>query len=95
MAVDETIVARVASLARLRLADGEASALTTELNNIFGWIDQLQAIDTDGVEPMTSVMAITRPWRDDVVNDGDIADDVLANAPDAAHGFFGVPKVIE
>lgn len=95
MAVDETIVARVAHLARLKLADGEAAALAGELNNIFGWIDQLQAVDTADVQPMNSVMAITRPWRDDVVSDGNIAEAVLTNAPDAAHGFFGVPKVIE
>ena len=95
MAVDETIVARVAHLARLKLAAGEAGALAGELNNIFGWIDQLQAVDTDGIEPMNSVMAITRPWREDIVNDGDVAEAVLANAPDAAHGFFSVPKVIE
>ena len=95
MAVDESTVARVAHLARLKLSQQECAPLAGELNNILGWIDQLQAIETGDIAPMTSVMPITRAWRTDVVTDGNIADAVLANAPDAAHGFFGVPKVIE
>ena len=95
MAVDESTVARVAHLARLKLPPQDCAPLAGELNNILGWIDQLQQVDTGDVAPMTSVMPITRPWRADVVTDGNMADEVLANAPDAAHGFFGVPKVIE
>ncbi|MFN3370294.1 MAG: Asp-tRNA(Asn)/Glu-tRNA(Gln) amidotransferase subunit GatC [Sphingomonadaceae bacterium] len=95
MAVDDKMVARVARLARLRLAPGEAEPLAGELNRILGWIDQLQAVDTDGVEPMSAVIPTTRDWRADEVTDGGIADKVLANAPRAAHGFFAVPKVIE
>jgi aspartyl-tRNA(Asn)/glutamyl-tRNA(Gln) amidotransferase subunit C len=95
MSVDEKMVARVAGLARLKLAPGEAAPLAAELNNILGWIDQLQAVDTGNIEPMTAVIANSRPWRADEVTEGDIAADVLANAPEAAHGFFAVPKVIE
>lgn len=95
MAVDETTVARVAQLARLRLSADACEPLAGELNKILGWIDQLQAVDTQAVEPMSSVMPIRRDWREDVVDDGGKADDILANAPDSAHGFFGVPKVIE
>lgn len=95
MAVDETMVARVAGLARLRLEASDVPALTAELNNILGWIDQLQAVDTGTVAPMTAVIPITRAWRPDSVTDGDIQADILANAPQAAHGFFAVPKVIE
>lgn len=95
MAVDENMVARVAHLARLSLAAGEAAPLAAELNNILGWIDQLQAVDTNGVEPMNAVIPLTRAWRADEVTDGNIQDDILANAPAAAHGFFAVPKVIE
>ena len=95
MAVDESTVARVAHLARLKLSPQDCAPLAGELNNILGWIDQLQQVDTDDVAPMNSVMPITRAWREDVVTDGNMADAVLANAPDAAHGFFGVPKVIE
>ena len=95
MAVDESMVARVAGLARLKLAADEAAPLTRELNNILGWIDQLQAVDTGNTEPMTAVIPLKRDWRVDEVTDGGIQEDVLANAPQAAHGFFAVPKVIE
>lgn len=95
MAVDELMVARVASLARIRLAPAEAAPLAQELNKILGWIDQLQAVDTGGIEPMNTVIPLTRDWRADAVADGGIATDILANAPQAAHGFFAVPKVIE
>lgn len=95
MAVDETIVARVARLAMLELKSGEAAHLATELNAILGWIDQLQAVDTEGVEPMAAVIPIQRAWRDDIVTDGNRQADILANAPAQSHGFFAVPKVIE
>lgn len=95
MAVDEKMVLRVAGLARLKLESGEAAPLAGELNRILGWIDQLQAVDTAAVEPMARVILIERAWRVDEVTDGHKADQVLANAPDAAHGFFAVPKVIE
>jgi aspartyl-tRNA(Asn)/glutamyl-tRNA(Gln) amidotransferase subunit C len=95
MAVDDKMVARVAGLARLKLAPAEVPHLTQELNSILGWIDQLQAVDTGNTQPMTAVIPLTRAWRADEVTDGGIADDVLANAPEAAHGFFAVPKVIE
>jgi aspartyl-tRNA(Asn)/glutamyl-tRNA(Gln) amidotransferase subunit C len=95
MAVDERMVARVAGLARLKLAPAEAGPLAQELNNILGWIDQLQAVDTGSIQPMNAVIPNSRPWREDEVTDGHIAADVLANAPEAAHGFFAVPKVIE
>jgi aspartyl-tRNA(Asn)/glutamyl-tRNA(Gln) amidotransferase subunit C len=95
MSVDATTVRKVAKLARLRLADAEVPALEAELNTILGWIDQLQAVDTEGVEPLAVVIPTTRAWRADEVTDGDCREAVLANAPAAAHGFFAVPKVIE
>lgn len=95
MAVDETMVARVAKLARIGLREGEAPHLASELNSILGWIDQLQAVDTEGVEPMTAVIPVKAEWRQDQVTDGNRQQDVLANAPNASHGFFAVPKVIE
>jgi aspartyl-tRNA(Asn)/glutamyl-tRNA(Gln) amidotransferase subunit C len=95
MSVDAATVRKVASLARLATTEAEVEALVPELNNILGWIDQLAQVNTDGVEPMTAVIPNTLRLRDDVVNDGDIRDDVLANAPQAEHGFFAVPKVIE
>jgi aspartyl-tRNA(Asn)/glutamyl-tRNA(Gln) amidotransferase subunit C len=95
MSVSEKEVRHVAKLARLALGDDEIARIVPELNNILGWIEQLGEVDTDGVEPLTAVIANELRLRDDVVNDGDCRDDVLANAPDAQHGFFAVPKVIE
>jgi aspartyl-tRNA(Asn)/glutamyl-tRNA(Gln) amidotransferase subunit C len=95
MSVNEQQVRHVAKLARLALSDAEIDKMVPELNNILGWVEQLAEVDTDGVEPLTAVIDLKLRLRDDVVNDGDVRDAVLANAPDAQHGFFAVPKVIE
>ena len=95
MSVNEQQVRHVARLARLALGDDEIDRMVPELNNILGWVEQLGEVDTDGVEPFTAVIENHLRLRDDVVNDGDCRDDVLKNAPDAQHGFFAVPKVIE
>ena len=95
MSVDTATVKRVASLARIAITDAEAERLAPELGNILGWIEQLGEVDTSAVEPMTAVIPNTLRLRDDVVTDGDVRDAVLANAPQAEHGFFTVPKVIE
>ena len=95
MSVDEKQVRHVARLARLALSDAEIATMVPELNNILNWVEQLAAVDTDGVEPLTAVIDNELRLRDDVVNDGDVRDAVLKNAPDAQHGFFAVPKVIE
>ena len=95
MSVDTKTVRHIAKLARIAMSDAEVEALVPELNNILGWVEQLGEVDTDGIEPLTAVIDQKLRLRDDVVNDGDKRDDVLANAPDAEHGFFAVPKVIE
>lgn len=100
MSVDTATVARIAALARIKLSEGEVVAMVPELNGILAWIEQLAEVDVTGVEPMTAVIANKLRLRDDVVNadpltGGDRRDAVLANAPAAQHGFFGVPKVIE
>ena len=77
------------------MSDAEIEALVPELNNILGWVEQLGEVDTDGVEPLATVIDLKLRLRDDAVTDGDIRDAVLANAPEAQHGFFAVPKVIE
>ena len=77
------------------MSDAEIEALVPELNNILGWVEQLGEVDTDGVEPLATVVDQKLRLRDDVVNDGNIRDAILANAPEAQHGFFAVPKVIE
>ena len=95
MPLDKATVARIATLARIKVPEAEREALGRELDKILDWVEQLGEIDTAGVAPMTSVAHMTLPLRDDVVTDGARADDILKNAPAAAHGFFTVPKVVE
>jgi len=95
MSVDTNIVRKIASLARIAVTDGEVEAMTGELNNILTWVEQLSEVNTDGIEPLAAVIPNQLRLREDVITDGDIRDKVLANAPQAEHGFFAVPKVIE
>ncbi|QTD56360.1 Asp-tRNA(Asn)/Glu-tRNA(Gln) amidotransferase subunit GatC [Parasphingorhabdus cellanae] len=95
MSVDKETVKKIASLSRIAVTEAEADALVPELNNILGWVEQLGEVDCSKVEPMTAVIPNKLRLRDDVVSDGYVRDKVLANAPAAEHGFFGVPKVIE
>lgn len=95
MSLDKATVAHIATLARIKVSDSDLDHLAGELSQILGWIEQLGEVDTTGVEPMTSVVHMDLPRRADVVTDGNIRDKVLANAPEPAHGFFTVPKVVE
>jgi len=95
MAVDIPTVKKIASLARIAISEDEAARIAPELDKIMGWIEQLGEVDTSAVAPMTAVIPNHLRLRDDVVNDGDMRDAVLANAPQGEHGFFAVPKVIE
>ena len=95
MSVDTAQVRHIAKLARIAMSDSEVEAMVPELNAILGWVEQLAAVDTEGVEPLTAVIDQKLRLRDDVIDDGGVRDKVLANAPDAQHGFFAVPKVIE
>lgn len=95
MSVDTATVRHIAKLARIAMSDAEAEAFVPELNNILGWVEQLQEVDVEGVEPMTAVIPNKLRLRDDQVTEGGIRDAILANAPVAEHGFFAVPKVIE
>ena len=95
MSVSNEQVRHIARLARIAMTDEEIARLEPELNAIIGWVEQLAEVNTDGVEPLTAVIDQKLRLRDDVVTDGNIRDEVLANAPEAHHGFFAVPKVIE
>jgi aspartyl-tRNA(Asn)/glutamyl-tRNA(Gln) amidotransferase subunit C len=95
MSVDVTTVKRVAKLARLAVTEDEAQRMTGELNGILGFVEQLSEVNVDGVEPMTSVTPMAMKKRIDIVNDGDIADRIVANAPMTDKNFFQVPKVVE
>lgn len=95
MSVDHATVKKIASLARIAISDAEVEALAPELNKILGFVEQLGEVDVTGIEPMTAVIPNTLRLREDVVTDGNVREKVLANAPQAEHGFFAVPKVIE
>jgi len=95
MSVDLNTVRRIAHLARIEVSDAETPHLQREINAILKFVEALDTVDVEGVEPMTSVIPMALPMREDVVTDGDIAPKVLANAPLTEDGFFVVPKVIE
>ena len=95
MALDDATVARIATLARIKLEPEQTAAMAHELSSILDWIALLEEVDTDDVEPMRSVMDIKGVWRSDEVTDGGRAEAVLANAPQRHGGYFVVPKVIE
>jgi aspartyl-tRNA(Asn)/glutamyl-tRNA(Gln) amidotransferase subunit C len=95
MSVDLATVRRIAHLARIRVSEEEAPYLQNEINSILSFVEELNAVDVEGVEPMTSVLPMHMKKRVDVVTDGEIVDKVLANAPAREDGFFVVPKVIE
>lgn len=95
MAVDTDTVRQVAHLARLAVAEDEVEGLRRELNAMLAFVEQLADVDVTKVEPMTSVTPMAMKMRNDDVNDGNIADDVLANAPAREDHFFVVPKVVE
>ncbi len=95
MSVDLATVKRVARLARIAVNEEDANRMTGELNAILGFVAQLDEVDISGVEPMTSVMPMALRRREDVITDGDKAEDIVANAPASEENFFVVPKVIE
>jgi aspartyl-tRNA(Asn)/glutamyl-tRNA(Gln) amidotransferase subunit C len=95
MSVDTEAVKRVAALARIKLQGDQAQIMTGELNTILGFVEQLNEVDVDGVEPMTSVVAINMKMRDDLVETGGHAAEIVSNAPATEDHFFMVPKVIE
>lgn len=95
MTLSNDQVKHIAKLARLRLTEAELPHYANEINSILKWIEQLQTVNTDGVEALASVSQQALPWRDDVVTDGNKQADILANATGAQYGCFAVPKVIE
>ena len=95
MSLDPATVRRIARLARIRVAEAELPGLQAELNAILGWIEQLNEVDVEGIEPLAGGAQMALALREDAVTDGGIADKVLANAPDRAGDFYAVPKVVE
>jgi aspartyl-tRNA(Asn)/glutamyl-tRNA(Gln) amidotransferase subunit C len=100
MSVTREQVAKIAALARIKVEEADLDRMVPEFNNLLAWVEQLGEVDTSAVQPMTAVIEQKLRLRADVVDadpltGGGRRDAVLANAPAAEHGFFGVPKVIE
>jgi aspartyl-tRNA(Asn)/glutamyl-tRNA(Gln) amidotransferase subunit C len=95
VSVDKNTVRKVARLARIAVPEERLEPLSKELNGILAWIEQLNEVNVDGVEAMTTPVPVKLPMREDVISDGNIRDQVLANAPKSEDGFFVVPKVVE
>ncbi|NDW44829.1 Asp-tRNA(Asn)/Glu-tRNA(Gln) amidotransferase subunit GatC [Ruegeria sp. PrR005] len=95
MSIDQSTAAKVAKLARIKVDEEALPALAAEFNTILGFIEQLNEVDVEGVEPMVSVTPMRLKRRADGVTDGNQQAKVLSNAPDAREGFFAVPKVVE
>jgi aspartyl-tRNA(Asn)/glutamyl-tRNA(Gln) amidotransferase subunit C len=95
MSIDTRTAAHVAHLARIRVEEDDLPALAEEFNRILGFIEELNEVDVEGVEPMVSVTPMRLKRRDDTVTEGGMPERVLSNAPDAREGFFAVPKVVE
>ncbi len=95
MSLDHATVRRIATLARIRVEEIDIPRLQNELNGILGWIEQLNEVNVEGIEPLTGAAHMALKMRDDVVTDGGYPEKILANAPDRAGAFFAVPKVVE
>lgn len=95
MAIDTETVKRIAFLSRLKIEDDKVAATEEEFNKILGWVDQLAEVDTAAVEPLVSVNENNLQMRKDEVTDGNIAEEILANAPMKEYGYYCVPKVVE
>ena len=95
MSVDLVTVKRVARLARIAVSEEDAERMTGELNGILGFVAQLDEVNVDGVEPLTSIIPMALRRREDAVTDGAKAEDIVANAPASEENFFVVPKVVE
>lgn len=95
MTIDNATVTKIASLARIRVEEDEKAKYAAQIGGIMQWIEQLNAVPTDGVEPLANVSEIALSLRQDEVTDGNKQADILANAPEATSGFFAVPKIVE
>ncbi len=95
MSIDKNTVTKIARLARIKVEESEKDKVAGELSNILKMIEELNAVNTEGVEPLTSVVQMKMHAREDIVTDGGIPEKILKNAPESTAGFFVVPKVVE
>ena len=95
MTIDRATVKKIATLARLDVSESDLEYFAPQMQGLMKWIDQMQEVNTDNVEPLASVSEMQLIWREDKVTDGDKVEDILANAPESAENFFVVPKIVE
>lgn len=95
MTIDRATVKKIATLARLDVSESDLEYFAPQMQGLMKWIDQMQEVNTDNVEPLASVSEMHLIWREDKVTDGDKVEDILANAPESAENFFVVPKIVE
>ncbi len=95
MSIDKDIVTKVSNLARIKINNDQLSTISNELESVIEWIDTLNEVNTDGVEPIANVSGQKLPLREDKVTDGGYSEKILNNAPEKESGFFVVPKVVE
>ncbi|MFA7276063.1 MAG: Asp-tRNA(Asn)/Glu-tRNA(Gln) amidotransferase subunit GatC [Pseudobdellovibrionaceae bacterium] len=95
MSIDKATVSKIASLARIKVTEDDLNYYAPQLQNIMKWMDSLQQVNTDNVEPLANVSEIALRLREDVVTDGGITADILKNAPESVEGFFVVSKIVE
>jgi aspartyl-tRNA(Asn)/glutamyl-tRNA(Gln) amidotransferase subunit C len=93
--LDTNTINKIAKLARIRLSDKEANELLKDMNSILDWVEQLNEVNTDSVEPLTNISSSTLPKRKDEAEDVNTSDEILQNSPDKLEGYFAVPKVVE
>ena len=95
MKIDKNTINKIASLSRIKLEDKESEDYIKDLNSILDWVEQLNEVNTDKVEPLNNISSSILPKREDVSDDVNSSDEILENAPDKLEGFFAVPKVVE
>ena len=95
MSLDKKTVANIANLARIKVPNDKLDHLAVELSSILDWVEQLNSVNTENVEPLASVVDVTLPLREDEVTDGNYRDKVLANGPETEDGYYAVPKVVD
>ena len=95
MKIDKNTINKIARLSRIKLKDKESEDYIKDLNSILDWVEQLNEINTDNVEPLTNISSSVLPKRDDISEDINSTEEILENAPEKLEGFFSVPKVVE
>jgi len=93
--IDKNTTLKIAKLSRIKISDDEVDELSSQLSAIVDWVEQLNEVNTDNIEPLTNISSDKLPLRKDIANTEDNSKEVLSNAPDKLENYFAVPKVVE